>query len=50
MLMSKNDLNQNRIKYEVSRNILFGIIVGIISAAIGITGITNISAQEMAGT
>src|SRR5687767_8520688 len=49
MLMSKNDINQNRIKYEVSRNILFGIIVGIISA-IGITGISNISAQEMAGT
>ena len=49
MLMSKNDINQNRIKYEVSRNILFGIIVGIISA-MGITGISNISAQEMAGT
>ena len=47
--MSKNDINQNRIKYEVSRNILFGIIVGIISA-MGITGISNISAQEMAGT
>jgi hypothetical protein len=49
MPMSKNDINQNRIKYEVSRNILFGIIVGIISA-MGITGISNISAQEMAGT
>jgi Peptidase propeptide and YPEB domain len=50
MRMSKNDINQNRIKYEVSKNILFGIIVGIISAGIGITGISNISAQEMAGT
>ena len=49
MLLAKNDINQNRIKYEVSRNILFGIIVGIISA-MGITGISNISAQEMAGT
>ena len=49
MLMSKNDLNQNGIKYDISRNILFGIIVGIIST-IGITGISNISAQEMAPT
>src|SRR5687767_10336442 len=49
MLMSKNDINkQNRMKYEVSRNILFGIIVGIITS-IGISGISNISAQE-AGT
>ncbi len=49
MLMSKNDTNnQNRMKYEVSRNILFGIFVGVITA-IGISGISNISAQE-AGT
>ena len=32
-------------KYEVSRNILFGIIVGVITS-IGISGISNISAQE----
>ena len=32
-------------KYEVSRNILFGIIVGVITAT-GISGISNISAQE----
>ena len=46
MLMSKNDINQNRIKYDVPRNILFGILAGIITA-IGISGISNISAQEM---
>jgi|RhiMethySRZTD1v2_1073278.scaffolds.fasta_scaffold1061580_1 hypothetical protein len=49
MLMSKNDINQNRIKYEVSRNILFGILAGIITA-IGITGISNVSAQETNST
>jgi len=44
--MSKNGINkQNRMKYEVSRNILFGIIVGVITS-IGISGISNISAQE----
>ena len=46
MLMSKNDINQKGIKYDISRDILFGIIVGLITA-IGITGISNISAQEM---
>ena len=47
--MSKNGINkQNRMNYEVSRNILFGIIVGVITA-IGISGISNISAQK-AGT
>ena len=46
MVMSKNDINQNGIKYNVSRNILFSILAGIITA-IGISGISNISAQEM---
>ncbi len=46
MVMSKNDINQNGIKYNVSRNILFGILAGIITA-IGITGISNVSAQGM---
>ena len=49
MLMSKNDINQNGIKYDVPRNILFGILAGIITA-IGITGTSNISAQEMNST
>ena len=44
--MAKNDINQNGIKYNVSRNILFGILAGIITA-IGITGISNVSAQGM---
>ena len=47
--MSKNDINQNGIKYNVSRHILFGILAGIITA-IGISGISNISAQEMNST
>jgi uncharacterized membrane protein YkoI len=48
--MSKNDINntQNGIKNTISKHILVGIFVGIISA-IGIVGISNISAQE-AGT
>ena len=49
MVMSKNDINQNGIKYNVSRNILFGILAGIITA-IGITGISNVSAQGMNNT
>ena len=49
MLMSKNDNDQNGIKNKVSRNILFGILAGIITA-IGFTGISNVSAQEMAPT
>ena len=49
MLMSKNDINQNGIKYDVSRSILFGILAGIITT-IGITGISNISAQAMNNT
>jgi hypothetical protein len=49
MLMSKNDINQNGIKYDVSRNIIFGILAGIITA-IGITGISDISAQGMNST
>ena len=45
--MSKNDINnQNEIKNITTRHILVGIFVGIISA-IGITGISNISAQEV---
>ena len=45
--MSKNDINnQNEIKNVTTRHILVGIFVGIISA-IGITGISNISAQEV---
>ena len=46
MVMSKNDINQNGIKYNISRNIVFGILAGIITA-IGITGISNVSAQGM---
>jgi uncharacterized membrane protein YkoI len=47
--MSKNDINNQRgIRYEISRNIIVGIFVGII-AAIGITGISNISAQQEMG-
>lgn len=49
MPMSKNDINNKRgIRYEISRNIIVGIFVGII-AAIGITGISNISAQQEMG-
>jgi len=49
MPMSKNDINKKSgIKYETSRNILAGIFVGII-VAIGITGISNISAQQEMG-
>ena len=45
--MSKNDINnQNEIKNIITKHILVGIFVGIISA-IGITGISNISAQEV---
>ena len=47
--MSKNDINQNGIKYDVFRSILLGILAGIITT-IGITGIANISAQEMNST
>ena len=44
--MSKNDINnQNEIKNVTTRHILVGLFVGIISA-IGISGISNISAQE----
>ena len=49
MLMSKNDINQNGIKYDVSGNIIFGILAGIITT-IGITGISDISAQGMNST
>jgi uncharacterized membrane protein YkoI len=45
--MSKNDIKntQNGIKNTISKHIVVGIFVGIISA-IGIVGISNISAQE----
>jgi hypothetical protein len=49
MLMSKNDINQNGIKYDLSGNIIFGILAGIITT-IGITGISDISAQGMNST
>ena len=49
MLMSKNYINQNGIKYDVSGNIIFGILAGIITT-IGITGISDISAQGMNST
>jgi hypothetical protein len=49
MVMSKNDINQNGIKYNISRNILFGILAGIITA-IGITGISNVSAEGLNST
>lgn len=48
MPMSKNDIKKSGIKYETSRNILAGIFVGII-VAIGITGISNIYAQQEMG-
>ena len=47
--MSKNDINQYGIKYDVSGNIIFGILAGIITT-IGITGISDISAQGMNST
>ena len=42
--MSTKDINKNR-----SKNIIFGILAGVI-ATMGITGITNISAQNMSAT
>jgi hypothetical protein len=47
--MSTKDINKNRSKNGTSKNILFGILAGII-AAIGLTGISNISAQDMTTT
>ena len=47
--MSTEDINKNRSKNGISKNILFGILAGII-AAIGFTGISNISAQDMTTT
>ena len=47
--MSTEDINKNRSKHGISKNILFGILAGII-AAIGFTGISNISAQDMTTT
>jgi uncharacterized membrane protein YkoI len=47
--MSKNDINntQNGLKNTITKHIVVGIFVGIISA-IGIVGISTISAQEAA--
>ncbi len=42
--MSTKDINKNR-----SKNIIFGILAGVI-ATMGITGIANISAQNMSAT
>jgi uncharacterized membrane protein YkoI len=42
--MSTKDINKNR-----SKNIIFGILAGVI-ATIGISGISNISAQNMSAT
>ena len=42
--MSTKDINKNR-----SKNIIFGILAGVI-ATMGITGMTNISAQSMSAT
>ena len=42
--MSTKDINKNR-----SKNIIFGILAGVI-ATMGITGISNISAQNMSAT
>ena len=47
--MSTKDINNNKSKNGISKNILFGILAGII-AAIGFTGISNISAQDMTTT
>ena len=48
--MSTKDINKNRSDNGISKNILFGLLVGLI-AAIGFTGIsTNISAQGMPPT
>ena len=47
--MSTKDINNNRSKNGISKNILFGILAEII-AAIGFTGISNISAQDMTTT
>ena len=42
--MSTKEINKNR-----SKNIIFGILAGVI-ATMGITGIANISAQNMSAT
>ena len=42
--MSTKDINKNR-----SKNIIFGILAGVI-ATMGLTGISNISAQNMSAT
>jgi hypothetical protein len=47
--MSTKDIIKKRSKNGISKNILFGILAGII-AAIGFTGISNISAQDMTTT
>ena len=45
-MSTTKDINNNRSKNGISKNILFGILAGLI-AAMGFTGIFNISAQDM---
>lgn len=48
-MSTTKDINNNRSKNGISKNILFGILAGLI-AAMGFTGIFNISAQDMSTT
>jgi hypothetical protein len=48
-MSTTKDINNNRSKNGISKNILFGILAGLI-AAMGFTGISNISAQDMSTT
>ena len=43
-MSTTKDINNNKLKNGISKNILFGILAGLI-AAMGFTGIFNISAQ-----
>jgi hypothetical protein len=48
--MSTKDINnKNRSENRISNNIVFGILAGLV-VAIGFTGISNISAQNMPNT
>jgi hypothetical protein len=47
--MSTKDINKTRSKNGISKNILFGILAGVI-AAMGFTGVSTISAQGMSTT
>ena len=48
-MSTTKDINKNRANNGISKNILFGILAGVI-AAMGFTGISNISAQDMSTT